>query len=277
MPKIHRVGDYDSDLDRAVTGSPDVYANGGPTVGGQLAQALSLPQVVNVTDGFARAVLEGRAQAIAQGFDPDTFEPLEYGDGNIGGASAITGEAGIIAAPGSLAASGGRLSERLRPPPSATGSSGIFDIPQSEATMQGGRCDSEWLTWLSGSSAYVRPDVCEKASQLAQVLGRRIVITSGYRSPEHNEAVGGARNSYHMRGMALDIAMNGTTWEERLTFVRAAFSVGFRGIGLYFPSRDGGEFIHVDTGPQRQWGPTGYSASQYDAAKPTLRELGYAV
>jgi hypothetical protein len=277
MPKIHRVGDYDSDLDRAVTGSPDVYANGGPTIGGQLAQALNLPQVVNVTDGFARAVLEGRAQSIAQGFDPDTFEPLEYGDGNLGGASPITGEAGVIASAGSLAASGGRLAERLRPAPSADGSSGTFDVPAGDFTVQGGRCDSEWLSWPSGASAYVKPEVCENASQLAQILGRRLYISSGYRDPETNRRVGGARNSYHLRGEALDIGMAGTTWEQRLQFVRAAYAAGFRGIGLYFPSRDGGEFIHVDIGPQRHWGPTGYPASQYDAAKPTLRQLGYVV
>ena len=35
--------------------------------------------------------------------------------------------------------------------------------------------------------------------------GKPIVVTSGYRSPEHNEAVGGVKNSFHTLGLAADI------------------------------------------------------------------------
>lgn len=35
--------------------------------------------------------------------------------------------------------------------------------------------------------------------------GKPVVVTSGYRSPEHNEAVGGVKNSYHTLGLAADI------------------------------------------------------------------------
>lgn len=37
------------------------------------------------------------------------------------------------------------------------------------------------------------------------LLGAPIIVTSGYRSPRLNKAVGGAKNSYHMRGRAADI------------------------------------------------------------------------
>lgn len=36
-----------------------------------------------------------------------------------------------------------------------------------------------------------------------------VVITSGYRTPGWNEKAGGAKYSYHMRGMAADIRING--------------------------------------------------------------------
>lgn len=36
-------------------------------------------------------------------------------------------------------------------------------------------------------------------------IGQPVYINSGYRTPEHNKAVGGSALSYHMYGMAADI------------------------------------------------------------------------
>ncbi len=36
-------------------------------------------------------------------------------------------------------------------------------------------------------------------------LGAPIIVLSGYRCAKHNAEVGGAKNSYHMRGQAVDI------------------------------------------------------------------------
>lgn len=44
---------------------------------------------------------------------------------------------------------------------------------------------------------------------LRNELKSPIIITSGYRTPNHNTKVGGAKYSYHMRGMAVDIRVNG--------------------------------------------------------------------
>lgn len=40
---------------------------------------------------------------------------------------------------------------------------------------------------------------------LRDKIGQPVYINSGYRTPEHNKAVGGATLSYHMYGMAADI------------------------------------------------------------------------
>lgn len=40
-------------------------------------------------------------------------------------------------------------------------------------------------------------------------LGRAIVVSSGYRSPDVNRAIGGASNSAHMHGLAADIVVPG--------------------------------------------------------------------
>jgi zinc D-Ala-D-Ala carboxypeptidase len=61
------------------------------------------------------------------------------------------------------------------------------------------------------------PEVIENLRRLCQSvleplrikLGRPVVITSGYRSPELNRAVGGSKNSHHMQGRAADLIVPG--------------------------------------------------------------------
>lgn len=49
---------------------------------------------------------------------------------------------------------------------------------------------------------------------LRQKLGKPVIITSGYRTPEWNKKCNGAKYSYHMRGMAADIRVNGISPKE---------------------------------------------------------------
>ncbi|MCD4828215.1 MAG: peptidase M15 [Candidatus Cloacimonetes bacterium] len=64
------------------------------------------------------------------------------------------------------------------------------------------------------------------------------VITSGYRCPSHNEAVGGVKTSAHMSGLAADIACPDSVM--RLNILRGLIVAGFRRIGI------GKDFIHCD-------------------------------
>lgn len=49
---------------------------------------------------------------------------------------------------------------------------------------------------------------------LRNQVGKPVHINSGYRTPTRNKAVGGAKYSYHMRGMAADIRVNGISAKE---------------------------------------------------------------
>lgn len=91
------------------------------------------------------------------------------------------------------------------------------------------------------------PDAMDKLQALRTRLGRPLLITSAYRSPEHNRAVGGASRSMHMQGRAFDVRQENHDPRE---FIAAAQAVGFTGIGTY--PRSG--FIHVDNGAARTWG-----------------------
>lgn len=75
-------------------------------------------------------------------------------------------------------------------------------------------------------------------------------ITSSYRSPKKNAAVGGAKHSQHMHGKAFDLDVSHIDQEERIQLIRQARKSGFSGIGVYKNS------LHFDTGPTRAWGPS---------------------
>ena len=76
-------------------------------------------------------------------------------------------------------------------------------------------------------------------------------VISGYRSPRTNAMLaarsgGVAKNSYHMRGMAIDIRIPG----RRLSDVRdCGLALQRGGVGFYPRSN----FVHLDTGPVRRW------------------------
>lgn len=49
---------------------------------------------------------------------------------------------------------------------------------------------------------------------LRNQIGKPIIVTSGYRTPEWNKKSNGAKYSYHMRGMAADIRTNEISAKE---------------------------------------------------------------
>lgn len=56
--------------------------------------------------------------------------------------------------------------------------------------------------------------LCTILDILRNKLGKPIIVTSGYRTPWWNTKCNGAKYSYHMRGMAADIKVNGMKAKE---------------------------------------------------------------
>lgn len=73
----------------------------------------------------------------------------------------------------------------------------------------------ENLKKLSGALQVIRNEVKEPIS-----------ITSGYRSPEHNKKVGGAKNSTHLTGMGVDFKVSNMTPSQVFTIVDRLINEG---------------------------------------------------
>jgi uncharacterized protein YcbK (DUF882 family) len=88
-------------------------------------------------------------------------------------------------------------------------------------------------------------------NRYVRVHQRRVVINihSAYRTEATNARLiseGAAPNSYHLRGQAVDISVQGLGIHFLAGRVR---EIGAGGIGLYWRAR----FAHIDTGPPRFW------------------------
>jgi hypothetical protein len=61
-----------------------------------------------------------------------------------------------------------------------------------------------------------------RASQMALEMAKRygLTLTSGYRDPEHNAKIGGAKNSYHTRGQAYDFSGSKTAMKQFADWAR---------------------------------------------------------
>lgn len=71
-----------------------------------------------------------------------------------------------------------------------------------------------------------------------------VTINSAYRTPNYNKKVGGASNSFHVKGRAFDIVVKGYTPSEVAKYAR---SIGVKGVIEY------NTFVHVDSRPKQYW------------------------
>jgi hypothetical protein len=139
----------------------------------------------------------------------------------------------------------------------AAGNPGPIAVEEVEGvtSWNGGRGDAKisfgpgLQTGAMGEEGWTRVDVRARVllMRVQNRFGRKLQVNSGYRSPSYNARIGGARNSYHSQGKALDITWAGFNSENRNEFIRISREEGFKGIGTY------GSFVHVDIGPERSW------------------------
>lgn len=152
--------------------------------------------------------------------------------------------------PGFASASAVRRLTLVRP---ATGEA-LRDVPfwRDGAPYEPGLAELDWLM-RDVQAERSRPIDLRVFYLLAMVQaefgGRPILVTSGYRTRATNEqlrarGIDAARNSFHLRGRAVDIQISGVA---PANMARQGSLLGLGGVGVY------ASFVHLDTGPRRTW------------------------
>lgn len=93
--------------------------------------------------------------------------------------------------------------------------------------------------------SYEKMDVnfLNKLTEARKIAAIGFKITSGYRTPSHNEKVGGVPSSSHTLGHAADIFA--PTSRQKYIIINSLLQAGFNRIGV------AKNFIHVDDDPSK--------------------------
>ncbi|MDA7834209.1 D-Ala-D-Ala carboxypeptidase family metallohydrolase [bacterium] len=234
------------------TGSSNVYVY---DAAGRVAQVLGVPSITLDPDE-AEDIVFGQAVEVANGVDPTTTESVEYGDGGITGG-------------------GGGATARYNNTSPTNGVSGPQDantINQQQPREYPTNENGQYINWLPHVDSGVKPQVVRALTSTSIAVGYQLQITSGYRSPEYNARVGGAKASQHVQGNAVDVVQSGLSIEQRKQFLQAAIDGGFTAFGIY------NTFTHCDIrGAKVAWGSNGSRTSlpNYPWAVEVLRANGY--
>lgn len=104
-----------------------------------------------------------------------------------------------------------------------------------------------------------QPDIARNLKLLAEVLeqvralaGGPIIVSSGYRSPAVNKAIGGAKHSAHLTGLAADIHCPGLS-PTALAHIIKSSQIKYDQLILEYP--DGNGWVHIgiaETAPRFQ-------------------------
>lgn len=132
--------------------------------------------------------------------------------------------------------------------------------PKAEARPEGAiqasvprSSSASWTPIRNGSASL------NSAARIGAQWGR---VTSTWRSVAHNRAVGGVRNSYHLRGRAIDIA-------RRPGVTHAMIAAAFRNAGYQLvESLDEGDHSHF------AFNFGGWSTPTYASRKPEAKDPG---
>lgn len=92
-----------------------------------------------------------------------------------------------------------------------------------------------------------KPELMRILRIVERRYGKKVMVTSGFRSASANRRAGGARNSTHIYCKAADIQVDGVSKWDLAKFLRTVDGRG--GVGTYCRTKS----VHIDVGSVRDW------------------------
>lgn len=92
-----------------------------------------------------------------------------------------------------------------------------------------------------------KPELLAVLKRVERRYGKKVMVTSGYRSPKRNRRAGGVSNSTHIYCKAADIQVEGVSKWDLAKYLRSIEGRG--GVGTYCRTNS----VHIDVGSQRDW------------------------
>lgn len=111
---------------------------------------------------------------------------------------------------------------------------------------------AEYMCRCGCGRANVRPFFLERLDALRELCGFPIILSSGFRCPEYNKAVGGGEFSGHPEGLAADIQCS---HDRAWSILNNGMRVGFAGVGVKQHGPINERFIHFDDCPSMSQRP----------------------
>lgn len=90
----------------------------------------------------------------------------------------------------------------------------------------------------------------QQADRVRAFLGCPVIVSSGYRSPKLNAAIGGSKTSSHMQGFALDIKVPNFGTPKQVFDALKESGIVFDQCILELPNAPGGGWVHIGFAPE---------------------------
>ena len=84
----------------------------------------------------------------------------------------------------------------------------------------------------------------KKLETLRHEFNEPMIVSSGYRHESYNQVIGGAKNSPHLYGKAVDVVISG---KSAYRLMKLAIQHDFTGIGVSQRGPHEKRFLHIDT------------------------------
>lgn len=104
---------------------------------------------------------------------------------------------------------------------------------------------------------YVYPDITQvknlkrtinKLQMIRDMFGKPIRITSGLRPRVYNMAIGGAKNSWHIYGKAVDFVIKGYEGPDGCNTVREILQTKLEELDIRMENKKNAPWVHIDIG-----------------------------